>query len=89
MFGHIFKYSMLSALRVKSLNFWILLFPIILGTLFSLAFGNFSNSEKFKSIPVAIVEEKQNENFNNVIKSISESDDPLLKPEYTDRKTAQ
>ena len=61
MFGHIFKYSMLSDLRVKSLNFWILLFPIILGTLFSLAFGNFSNSEKFKSIPVAIVEEKQNE----------------------------
>ena len=89
MFGHIFKYSMLSALRVKSLNFWILLFPIILGTLFSLAFGNFSNSEKFKSIPVVIVEEKQNENFNNVIKSISESDAPLLKPEYTDRKTAQ
>jgi predicted Zn-dependent peptidase len=67
MFLHILKYNFISALRVKQLNFWILIFPIILGTLFNIAFSGIMDSEKFKTIPVAIVEKSENKNFSSVV----------------------
>ena len=38
---HEIKYRILTIYRDRQAAFWSLLFPIILGTLFSLAFGNF------------------------------------------------
>lgn len=55
------KYSWLCSARSKSNIFWILLFPIILGSLFKVAFSNMSASESFEPIPVAIVCEEENE----------------------------
>ena len=60
MFIHNFKYSLKTLFRNKALIFWTFAFPIILGTLFNMAFSNISNSEKLDIIDIAIV---QNENF--------------------------
>ena len=39
MFLHNFLYEIKSSLRVRDLVFWLILFPIILGTFFKVAFG--------------------------------------------------
>lgn len=52
---HNFQYSLKRFFRNKSELFWILLFPILLGTMFKMAFGGISESEQFHAIPVAIV----------------------------------
>lgn len=88
MFLHILKYNLISAIRVKQLNFWILIFPIILGTLFNIAFSGLMDSVNFKTIPVAIVENSKNENFSSVVNSLTIGDTPMLKVEYTDEEKA-
>ena len=62
MFIHNFKYTFKSLLKNKALVFWSFAFPIILGTLFNMAFSNISNSEKMDIIDIAIV---NNEDFIN------------------------
>ena len=62
MFSHSFKYSLKVLLKSKALVFWTLLFPIFMGTFFKLAFADIENSEKFKVVDIAVVE---NEEFNN------------------------
>lgn len=52
---HNFQYSLKRFFRNKSELFWILLFPILLGTMFKMAFGGISEAEQFHAIPVAIV----------------------------------
>ena len=39
MFLHNLLYEIKSSLRVRDLIFWLILFPIILGTFFKIAFG--------------------------------------------------
>lgn len=62
MFIHNFKYSLKILLKNKSLLFWSFIFPIILGTLFKLAFSNIEKKETLSTFDIAIVE---NEEFNN------------------------
>lgn len=49
-------------IREKSQLFWNLLFPILLGTMFHIAFSGFSEDEAFHPIPVAVVEQEMSEN---------------------------
>lgn len=58
MLKHSFCYTIKTLLRDKSEIFWCLCFPMILGTLFSMAFGNLSSAERFSPIPVALVMEE-------------------------------
>ena len=62
MFIHNLKYSLKTLFRNKMLIFWTFAFPIILGTMFNLAFSNIANSEKFDIIDIAIV---KNDDFEN------------------------
>lgn len=62
MFIHNFKYSLKILLKNKSLLFWTFIFPIILGTLFKLAFSNIEKKETLSTFDIAIVE---NEEFKN------------------------
>lgn len=56
MFFHIFKYRIKTIFHTKEEVFWILIFPILLGTCFFAAFSNISSStENFETIDVAIV----------------------------------
>lgn len=70
--------------RDKVNTFWILCFPIVLGTLFNLAFSNLAKDEKMSPISVAVVLE--NDDYADALKSsidgIASEDDPMLIPTY-------
>lgn len=90
MFGHIFKYEFLNTIRQKELVFWMMCFPIILGTFFNLAFGNlYEKEEIFNEIPVAVAEIKEDSVFLEVMDSLSKGDSPLFKVQYTDMEEAE
>ena len=89
MFLHNFLYEIKSSLRVRDLLFWLILFPIILGTFFKIAFGDlYEQQTKVTAIPTAIVETEDNAIFRSVVESVSESDEPLLKAEYLTEEEA-
>ncbi|MDY4587046.1 MAG: ABC transporter permease [Oscillospiraceae bacterium] len=89
MFLHNLKYEFLQNIRAKSLILWLILFPIILGTFFKVAFsGIYETTTKFAAVPIAIVEQGSTENFRSVMDSLSEGDDALFTAEYTDEENA-
>ena len=58
MFFHLYKTRIKCLAKDKSLLFWSLFYPMILGTLFFASFGNSMDlQENFKTIPVALVSE--------------------------------
>lgn len=89
MIRNLFKYEFLSGIRQKEVIFWMMCFPIILSTLFNLAFSNlYEKDEMFAEIPVAVVEEKSDEAFRTVMEQLSTGDSPLFTVQYTDRDEA-
>lgn len=94
MFIHNFKYSLKALLRNKMLVFWTFAFPIILGTLFKVAFSNIENSEKLDIINIAIVQNEEFEN-NEVFKTSFEklsdenNEDRLFNTQYTTKEEAK
>ncbi len=63
MFWHEFVYEIRRLLRQKEELFWMLMFPVILGTLFYFAFGSINNTtENFHTIPVAVCRENGADN---------------------------
>ena len=76
MFFRLYKYNLIRYGRQKIMIFWNLLFPIILGSLFHVAFGSYMEKEvAFHQIPVACVEEeKADENFTALLKSLEEDE---------------
>lgn len=94
MFLHNFKYSLKTLLRNKGLIFWAFAFPIILGTLFNLAFSDIENKETLDIIDIAIVnneEFKTDTYFTESFKVLSKKKDPnqLFDTKYTDLSTAK
>lgn len=74
MFSHIFVNRFKCLVRDKEMMFWTLLFPILLATLFNMAFSNLAKNEEFEIVNIAVVDstEYQNDvNFKNVISSLS------------------
>lgn len=51
-----YRYRLKCILRDRQLMFWTLLFPILLATLFNLAFSNLSSAETFIKVKVAVVQ---------------------------------
>ena len=50
------KYELFSLLRNKIVVFWLMGFPVILGTLFFVAFGSLADSEQdYSDIRVAVI----------------------------------
>ena len=89
MFLHNLKYEILTSLRARDLIIWLMIFPIILGTFFKIAFGSmYEKDSMFKTIDVAIVEEQKSQAFDQTIETIESSDDPILKATYTDEAEA-
>lgn len=96
MFWHLFKYKVKYLLRAKEEVFWVLLFPLILGTCFYAAFSNISEStENFHTIPVAITFEESSENTEyvkavfNAMTVAEEGEEALLDITYTDAREAE
>ena len=92
MFFHNFKYNFKALIRNRSLIFWSFAFPIILATLFNLAFFNIVNEEKLSISNIAII---NNEEFNNNIiyqetfKNLSKNNkNQLFNIKYVDKDKA-
>jgi ABC-2 type transport system permease protein len=81
---------MLRLMRNKTNIFWILLFPIMLGCMFKVAFSNLGSSENFHAIPVAVVcdESAEAENFRLAADELTTGDEPMLTITYCDKDEA-
>jgi len=92
-FNHIFITRIKCLLRDKQLVFWSLMFPIVLATLFKVAFSNISASEVFKTIDIAVVNSKyyqENVGFKGAIDGVSkEGKDKLFNVTVTNEKNAE
>lgn len=94
MFIHDFKYSLKTLFRNKMLIFWTFAFPIILGTLFNLAFSNIIESEKFDVIDIAVVKNddfENNEIYKTVFKELSDESnaDHMFNTKYVSEEEAK
>lgn len=56
MFLHIFTNRLKCLMRDFGMMFWTALFPILLATMFGLAFSNLSTQDNFIKIPIAVVD---------------------------------
>lgn len=89
MFWHIFTNKMKTLLRDKSLIFWTLLFPIVLSTLFNLAFSNISEIEKWGKINIAVVKIEENKNLELIINNFSKKTDyQIFNTQYVNEEEA-
>lgn len=91
MFFHNFKYTLKILLKNRVLVFWAIIWPLILGTLFNMAFSNMTESEKLKDINLGVVENtdyNDNTYLKETIKQLSDKDnkDHLFKTTYSDKK---
>lgn len=75
MFLHNFKYAMLTTLKNKTTLIWTLLFPVALATFMYMSFGELFEEEMMDVIPVAVVEQKENPTFEEVLVSLSKKGD--------------
>lgn len=90
MFLHNLKYEILNCIRQKEFIFWMICFPIILGTFFYMGFGEiYEKEEMFKEIPVAVTVVNEDKIFSSVIKEIESADEPLFAFEYADKDEAE
>lgn len=94
MFIHNFKYALKTLFRNKMLIFWTFAFPIILGTLFNMAFSNIEKSEKLEIINIAIINNEDFENneiFKESFKELSDenNEDRLFNTKYTTEEEAK
>lgn len=90
MFFRLYKYSMLQTTRQRLIMFWNLIFPIILGTLFQMVFGNFTEEEiTFHQIPVAYVAEEGADTSFTELLELLEEDSKLIKVETVGREEAK
>lgn len=93
MFWHLFVNKMKILLKNKSMLFWSLIFPFVLGTFFYMALSNVGESFKMEIIPVAVVDNQnyqENIILKEVISSLSkEGENQLFKTEYVTQEKAQ
>ncbi len=89
MFWHNLKYEVLNGIRVKDILFWLILFPIILGTFFKVAFSSlYERTTLFSTVPVAVVETTEQPMLHTVLDGLESNGEPLFAVKYTDEETA-
>lgn len=86
----LFSSSLKRLFRNKFNIFWILLFPIALGTFFNIAFSNLSAAESYKAIGVAVIckDNEYGDALKETTKALSKGDNALLSVTYCDEKEA-
>jgi len=89
MFWHNFKNDLKCCFREKSFLFWLILFPILLGTFFHLTMSDIYETDTiFETIPTAVVENKSNPAFKEIVNSVASEENALLSAEFTDEQSA-
>lgn len=73
MFFHQYKYRIKFFLHTRTILFWALIFPMLLGTLFQATFGGaMSKAEGFRVIPVAVVTDSAASNANEFLTMVKQ-----------------
>lgn len=93
MFWHNFKYTLKILLRDPALIFWTLAFPLIMATLFNLAFSNIEHEEQLSLIDVAVIDNQEWQRspaFRPAFAELSQdgSEQQLFRTRYVDQSTA-
>ena len=86
---HLIKYCLITIIREKSVVFWSMLFPILLGTLFYMSFG--SHKTELETIDVALVEidnSEMSQNFIKFLEMIEDDNDKLVSLEKLSKEKA-
>ncbi len=81
MFLHIFVNRIKCITRDRQTMFWTAVFPLLLATLFGLAFSNLSADETFKQVPVAVVDNsvyRENAALQTALEGVSGSGEDKL-----------
>ena len=90
---HVFKYKFLILMKNKSMIFWTLIFPIVMSSLFWVAFSNLEGSEQFSPVKIAVVESESfenNEGFKTLISELSkEGENKVFDTQYVTSKEAK
>lgn len=91
MFIRLFTYRLRVLLRNRSLLFWTFAFPIVLGLLFNLAFGDLDKIGGIEQSTVGIVStnEANQKRFENVLKEIKQDGKVVFKSRVITKKKAQ
>lgn len=91
MFVRLFIYRLRVLLRNRSLLFWTFAFPVVLGLLFNLAFGNLDEITALETSNVGIVSTDQDKSkqFEAVLKEIKNDDEVIFKSKELTKKEAQ
>lgn len=93
MFGHIFFNHLKVLLKNKAMIFWTLVFPLVLGTFFNIAFSNLSSTEEFDPVNIAVVDNanfRADTNFKQVIADLSkDGKNQVFKTKYVDEAKAK
>ncbi len=88
-----YVYRLKRLLRMRQLFFWSILFPLLLGTVFKVAFSDATNKEwGFVTIPVAVVTEAGNaedEAFVTFLTEMKNGDTPFFTVTECDRESAE
>lgn len=89
MFLHSFRYELTTAVREKSVLFWLIIFPAALAVLMNAAFSSiYEKTSKYSTIPVSVVENSPDLLFHSVMDALADEEEPLLKADYTTEKDA-
>ena len=88
-----YVYRLKRLLRIRQLFFWSILFPLLLGTVFKVAFSDATSKDwGFVTIPVAVVTEEGNpedEAFVTILAEMKNGDTPFFTVTESDREKAE
>lgn len=87
---HIILLTWKKLFRDKINTFWILCFPIVLGTLFHISFSNMAEDESINPISVAVVlsDDEYSDTFKTTLQGIEASEDSMLDVSYCSKDEA-
>lgn len=91
MFVRLVGYRLKVLVRNRSLLFWTLAFPIILGCLFNVTFGGLDNDDRLEPTTVGIVSEDKNKTdaFEEVLTNVKSGDLSMFKGKELSQKEAE
>ncbi len=100
MFWNMMKYEIRRNFRTKEVIIWMILFPVVMGTLYKFTMGNLGKENNFSTVPAAVVENEKDQLFHWIMDAMnngtfSEENDitkggekPLMDLTYTDEANA-
>lgn len=89
MFWHNLKYNLTFLFKNKNLIFWTFAFPIIMATLFNLAFSDIEKNEQLNKFNIAIVDNTEYQNDEILKTTFQKLEKDIFDIEYTNIEKAK